>query len=63
METTLQVEYTKAISGTIPLTLFYDDNFSLVRWLSWLLDHPNPLLVHILSYILMMIHIKIQMNI
>lgn len=52
METTLQIEYARAVTGgSVPLTVFYNDNYSLARWLSWLINTPTAPLVHILSYV------------
>lgn len=38
LETTMAVQYAKAITSPLPLTLFYGEDYSLLHWLSYLLD-------------------------
>jgi len=51
MQTTMQMEYVRAVGGGLPLTVYYDDNFSLARWLSWLIEDPTAPLVNVLSLV------------
>ena len=51
IEISLQVEYAKAITGPLPLTIYYNDNYSLMNYFQWLLDTEGVPLVHVLSLI------------
>ena len=50
VESELDIDYIKGLSPSIPLTLIYAKEFSLIDWITSVTAMENPPLVHSVSY-------------
>lgn len=50
VEALLDIEYIGAVAHPIPLTVYYQQEFSLLTWVNSILTMANPPLVHSVSY-------------
>eukprot|EP00756_Hemistasia_phaeocysticola_P041410 Hpha_TRINITY_DN16915_c2_g1::TRINITY_DN16915_c2_g1_i1::g.53851::m.53851/K01279/TPP1, CLN2; tripeptidyl-peptidase I len=49
-EALLDIQYIKSVGGSIPLTDIFDSDFSLLNWMTQVLDMSSPPLIHSVSY-------------
>jgi len=50
VEAELDIEYIKAVAPTVPLTVVYNAQYSLLDWANQIMSLENPPLVHSVSY-------------
>lgn len=50
VEAELDIEYIKSVAPDVPLTVIYNDEYSLLKWANQINSMSNPPLVHSVSY-------------
>lgn len=49
-ESELDIEYIAAVAPSVPLTVIYQEDYSLIKWATAITQASNPILLHSVSY-------------